>query len=228
MWIRCTTDDHNIVIHVRIQCNSTFWEIVVSRYCLMMALWTETCRKIIPEILIIVVLWRIIKESINKHNRIHSLKNPKVIPGGVTEIGWSTIVHEPHQVRTAVHVWTECGFTALQIFLLRKFSMVVLVKPASSVKSTRLLREGSSLHWRRNHLQHPWPGLESSGLRACSRCEWCGYSSCSWRIYHITVWATFLTACVGQRSVCGFPSKRPNMRSSQQLFVHWSVFCSLP
>jgi hypothetical protein len=73
IWIKCVTDDRNIVIYVHIQCNSIVWEIVVTWYCLMMALWAETCSKIQPlnsfytgnvnEILIIVVLWRTIKES---------------------------------------------------------------------------------------------------------------------------------------------------------------------
>lgn len=48
-----------------------------------------------------------------------------------------------------------CGFTSLQMCLLRKSSMPLHVKPASSVKSTRLISNGSSPHWRRNN----WPIL---------------------------------------------------------------------
>jgi hypothetical protein len=78
--------------------------------------------------------------------------------------------------------------------LLWKFSMPFLVKPASSVKSTRLLRKGSSSKCRRNHWKNSWRGRKSSELGACACCKWYGYGKCSLIIGHSVVCTTFLAA----------------------------------
>jgi hypothetical protein len=48
MWLRCITDDRNIVIYIYIQCNSIIWVIVIDMYYLMMAPQAETRSKIVP------------------------------------------------------------------------------------------------------------------------------------------------------------------------------------
>jgi hypothetical protein len=84
-------------------------------------------------------------------------------------------------------VWTgQYGFTSPKMCQLWTFNMLFPVKPASSVKSIRLLQKGSSLYCRK----YAWRLRKSRGLRAFPRCEWYGCCNCSWRTYHTVVRAT--------------------------------------
>jgi hypothetical protein len=135
------------------------------------------------------------------------------------------------------------GFMALQMCVLWKFSVLFFVKPASSVKSVRLLKNGSSQNYERNHWQNYWCELKSSECRACTQCKWYRYSNCSWRICRThwqgwvlewqsqSLWIFWSNVCLllldkcwnGESalhiSVCPVP---------HQLFVHYSVFHGLP
>jgi hypothetical protein len=123
----------------------------------------------------------------------------KVISGAMTDMGWATIMQEPHVLlniqRDSIkqqakcplkqYVWaynavqnstipnvklelvlvsvvncTMCFFFFTPNMPGMEFSMSFLVKPASSVKNTWLIKKGSS-HCQKNHWQNCWCGWKA-------------------------------------------------------------------
>jgi hypothetical protein len=111
-----------------------------------------------------------------------------------------------------------CGFTPFQMFMLRIFRRPILRKPASLVKSMRMLKKGSSSCCRRNHWKSSWCGRKS-GVRVQQL-----FTQNSPNCH-----ARHMFGCSTRRTlVRKFPPMRPSMRSSTQTFMQSSVLRDLP
>lgn len=97
-----------------------------------------------------------------------------------------------------------CGWTSF-------FSVSFLVKPASSVKITWLLKTGFSPHCTRNHKLNSWCVRKSNRLRACACWKRYGYSNCWWRNRHTALRARCSAAST--KYVREFASTGLDMRS---------------
>jgi hypothetical protein len=121
-------------------------------------------------------IWKIVLQEISLSSTNESIRPMKEAPKTPSPLLMGSCCWYLNRI-------AQYGNTLLQMCLPWKFCMAFLVKAPEPVKSTQLLKNGSSPHCRRIHWQMSWRRRKWSGPRTCTLCRCYGYN-CSWRTRH--------------------------------------------